>query len=71
LHGAHRAGDAAIAEHVDRLADHLQRWPDWPEIADLMPCIQGEAPAGERPLPMDEDELPAPQPAHATTPTEG
>ena len=60
LHGAHRASDHEIAEHVERLLDHLQRWPDWPEIADLMPCIQGEAPAGERPPPVDDGERPQP-----------
>jgi glutathione-regulated potassium-efflux system ancillary protein KefF len=61
LHGAHRVSDAEIAEHVERLVDYLHRWPDWPEIADLMPCIQGEAPAGERPLPVDETEVPTPR----------
>jgi len=60
LHGAHRVSDAEIAEHVDRLVDYLRRWPNWPEIADLMPCIQGEAPAGERPLPVDETDAPTP-----------
>ncbi len=60
LHGAHRASDREIAEHVEQLVDHLQRWPDWPEIADLMPCIQGEAPAGERPPLVDAGERPLP-----------
>jgi hypothetical protein len=32
------------------LTDRLRTWPDWPELADLMPCIQGVAPEGERPL---------------------
>jgi len=40
------------------LVDHLRRWPDWPEIAGLMPCVQGDAPAGERPLPVDSGEGP-------------
>lgn len=51
LHGAHHAAAAEIDDHVATLVDHLQRWPDWPEIAGLMPCIQGEAPVGERPPP--------------------
>ncbi len=62
------SSDAEIAEHVERLVDYLHRWPDWPEIADLMPCIQGEAPAGERPLPVDETEVPTP-PGAAMRPT--
>ena len=66
LHGAHRASDGEIAQHVEHLVDHLQRWPDWPEIADLMPCIQGEAPAGERPLPADDAVVTAPVQAHPT-----
>jgi hypothetical protein len=41
------------------LVDRLRTWPDWPEIADLMPCVQGMAPAGERPLPVDAGERPA------------
>jgi len=58
LHGAHRATRAEIAAHADTVLDHLRRWPDWPEIADLRPCIQGEAPAGERPPLVDEGERP-------------
>ena len=49
LHGAHHVTQDEIDEHVDTLLDHLRRWPDWPEIAGLMPCVQGEAPEGERP----------------------
>ena len=58
LHGAHHVTTAEITEHVDTLVDHLRRWPDWPEIAGLMPCVQGDAPAGERPLPVDSGEGP-------------
>lgn len=60
LFGAHRATQAEIAAHADTLVDHLRRWPDWPEIADLQPCIQGEAPAGERPTVVDEGDRPPP-----------
>jgi glutathione-regulated potassium-efflux system ancillary protein KefF len=49
LHGAHQASSAAIDEHIAVLVDRLRSWPAWPEIADLMPCIQGDAPEGERP----------------------
>lgn len=65
LHGAHHVSQAEIAAHVDTLVDHLRRWPDWPEIADLMPCIQGEAPAGERPLVVDDGERPPAEPTEA------
>ena len=51
LHGAHHVSASEIEEHVNTVTEHLRRWPDWPEIADLMPCIQGEAPEGERPAP--------------------
>ena len=51
LHGAHHVSASDIEEHVNTITEHLRRWPDWPEIADLMPCIQGEAPEGERPAP--------------------
>ena len=49
LHGAHHTAREEIDEHVAVLVDRLRSWPDWPEIADLMPCIQGVAPEGERP----------------------
>ena len=50
LHGAHhaaRAGDRRARAAM--LIDRLRSWPDWPEIADLMPCIQCVTPEGERP----------------------
>ena len=53
LHGAHHAGRTELDEHVAVLVDRLRTWPAWPEIADLMPCIQGVAPEGERPAPGD------------------
>jgi glutathione-regulated potassium-efflux system ancillary protein KefF len=62
LHGAHHVTADEIDQHVETLVDHLRRWPDWPEIADLMPCIQGDAPEGERPPaePIDEPLAEAP-----------
>ena len=65
LHGAHHVSQTEIDKHVDTLLDHLRRWPDWPEIADLMPCIQGEAPAGERPPVVDDGERPPAEPTDA------
>jgi glutathione-regulated potassium-efflux system ancillary protein KefF len=50
LHGAHHASDDTIAQHVAVLVDRLHSWPAWPELAELMPCVQGTAPEGERPV---------------------
>jgi len=58
LHGAHRATSDEIGAHVAVLVDRLRSWPDWPELADLMPCIQGVAPEGERPRGDDAGEHP-------------
>jgi glutathione-regulated potassium-efflux system ancillary protein KefF len=49
LYGAHRAEAQEIDDHAAMLIDRLRSWPDWPEIADLPPCAQCAAPAGERP----------------------
>lgn len=49
LHGAHRVGDAALGAHAAILADRLQRWPDWPELAGLAADAGCEVPADERP----------------------
>jgi glutathione-regulated potassium-efflux system ancillary protein KefF len=49
LHGAHRIDDAELqafgALYAQRLASH----PDWPEIAELEPCLPSEVPADARP----------------------
>lgn len=49
LHGAHRVGADEIAVHAAMVLDRLQRWPDWPEIAELPPCEQCATPLAERP----------------------
>lgn len=49
LHGAHRASAQEIDAHAAMVLDRLSTWPDWPEMAELEPCVQCEAPAGERP----------------------
>lgn len=49
LHGAHRAGQPAIDDHVATVIDRLSSWPDWPEIDELPACVQCETPSGERP----------------------
>jgi glutathione-regulated potassium-efflux system ancillary protein KefF len=50
LHGAHRAGEDAIAAHVDVFADRLRTYPDWPELEDLPQCVACEVPQGDRPV---------------------
>jgi len=49
LHGAHRVGDAMLAEHAERLLQRLQQWPDWPEIAQMEPAPDCNVPADARP----------------------
>lgn len=49
LHGAHRAGQAAIDAHAQVFAERLRRYPDWPELEDLDACELRTVPADERP----------------------
>ncbi|MBE7417697.1 MAG: NAD(P)H-dependent oxidoreductase [Ideonella sp.] len=49
LHGAHQVSPSEIDAHAELLIERLRSWPDWPEIAELAPCVQGDAPADERP----------------------
>ncbi len=54
LHGAHRAGHDAIAEHARQFAQALQSWPQWPEIADMEPAPDCTVPADARPAEQEE-----------------
>lgn len=49
LHGAHRASEAEIAEHVAMFRQRLLTYPDWPEMADVAECPTCEVPAFDRP----------------------
>lgn len=49
LHGAHRVGEAAIAEHARVYAERLASYPGWPELDDLPECVACVVPASERP----------------------
>ena len=49
LHGAHRAGEAAVAAHVQVFADRLRAYPDWPELAEPDDTPACEVPADARP----------------------
>ncbi len=49
LHGAHRISDAELAAHAALFVQRLQRWPDWPEIAEMEPAPACAVPADARP----------------------
>jgi glutathione-regulated potassium-efflux system ancillary protein KefF len=49
LHGAHRATEEAIAEHVQVYADRLRSYPDWPELDELDACPACVVPPLDRP----------------------
>lgn len=49
LHGAHRAGDAAVQAHAALFAERLARYPDWPELDELPDCVACDVAPDERP----------------------
>lgn len=49
LHGAHRVGDAELAEHASLYTSRLLSHPHWPEIADMEPAPACPVPAEARP----------------------
>jgi glutathione-regulated potassium-efflux system ancillary protein KefF len=51
LHGAHRASEEEIAAHAAVFADRLATYPEWPEMAELAPCVMPEVAAIDRPSP--------------------
>src|SRR3569832_1612533 len=50
LHGARRASESDIAQHVDVFTERLRTYPDWPEIEDLPACPACEVPDTDRPV---------------------
>ena len=50
LHGAHSVGKEVLEAHVQNYVDALQRYPNWPELADLDACPNCEVPVTDRPL---------------------
>lgn len=52
LHAAHTVPDVAVQAHAQMFADRLSRYPDWPELDELPPCLACEVPVAERP-PVD------------------
>jgi glutathione-regulated potassium-efflux system ancillary protein KefF len=49
LHGAHRATEEAVAQHVEVFAERLRSYPDWPEMDDLPACPACDVPMTDRP----------------------
>lgn len=49
LHGAHRAGEAEVAQHVAVFRERLRSYPRWPELAELPQCPACDVPATDRP----------------------
>lgn len=51
MHGARRATDEQVAQHVDVFRERLGSYPDWPEIEDLPMCPACDVPVTDRPQP--------------------
>jgi glutathione-regulated potassium-efflux system ancillary protein KefF len=51
LHGARRAGEQEIADHVGVFRQRLQSYPDWPELDELEQCPAFDVPDSDRPRP--------------------
>jgi glutathione-regulated potassium-efflux system ancillary protein KefF len=49
LHGAHRASEQAIADHVAVFAQRLRSYPQWPEIDGLEQCPACDVSSTDRP----------------------
>ena len=49
LHGAHRIDKDALAAQATLFAQRLASWPDWPEIAEMVPAPLCDVPADARP----------------------
>ena len=49
LHGAHRASEAALAEHVAVFRQRLHAYPRWPELEALGECPACDVPSTDRP----------------------
>jgi glutathione-regulated potassium-efflux system ancillary protein KefF len=49
LHGARRASDQEVVDHVAVFEDRLRSYPRWPEIDELPACPASDVPRGDRP----------------------
>jgi len=53
LHGARRASDEAVADHVAVFAQRLRSYPQWPELEELEQCPACDVPTTDRPRASD------------------
>jgi glutathione-regulated potassium-efflux system ancillary protein KefF len=51
LHGARRASEASVDQHVDVFTERLRAYPHWPEMEDLPACPACDVPTEDRPAP--------------------
>ena len=49
LHGARRASDEAVADHVLVFEDRLRTYPRWPQLRELPACPACDVPRSDRP----------------------
>ncbi|HSH88837.1 MAG TPA: NAD(P)H-dependent oxidoreductase [Ramlibacter sp.] len=49
LHGARRASEEDVSQHVAVFQERLRTYPEWPEIADMDQCPACEVPTTDRP----------------------
>jgi glutathione-regulated potassium-efflux system ancillary protein KefF len=49
LHGALAASREAVEAHAHSYVERLERYPDWPELAELEECPACDMPPGDRP----------------------
>ena len=50
LHGAHRVGKEAVAQHIETFRQRLQSYPAWPELDELEQCPACLVPMTDRPV---------------------
>jgi glutathione-regulated potassium-efflux system ancillary protein KefF len=50
LHGAHRVGKEAVAQHIETFSQRLQSYPAWPELDELEQCPACLVPMTDRPV---------------------
>ena len=56
LHGAHRVSEEQIAAHVAVYVDRLQRYPNWPELDELLYNLPTAVPEDARPEDDEEEQ---------------
>ncbi len=55
LHGAHRASDQEIEQHLEIYLNRLSRYPNWPELDELLYKLPDAVPEDARPDDDDEE----------------